>query len=122
MSLDGSWIPQDETEARAMEDIHVATRRAHRDGMSKERLAALLAFMASATLDPRSEEESPERSESGLEEEMSEEDVPECPECGGVVGDVSMQLGGDVFFRPCSCIAQYDDLSEEEREEFGLEE
>lgn len=110
MSLDGSWIPQTKTEDRLMEDISIAIGRAHSDGAERERIAALLAFMASATLDPASAseaEEDPESMEEAFErarERGQELERPEeCPECGTPIERVVAQMGGPYTVIPCDC-------------------
>lgn len=120
MSLNGTWIPQDETEDRLMEDIHIATRRAHADGVPKERVAALLAFMASATLDPSSDEEP----DTGIQEPTMDQvfdqgreppgDTEACPECDTEIDEVIASMGGDLQVLPCGCQFEW-----EEREALG---
>lgn len=121
MSLDGAWIPQNEEENRLMEDLHIATRRAHSDGVSRTRIAGLLAFMASATLDPASELDAQQRSESrtiaeAFEEAMAESDSgrePEdCPNCGTTIGRVMASMGGEHHVKPCNCTFTYEEAEE----------
>lgn len=108
--LEGPWVPADKHEDRMMEDIHVATRRAHEDGVSRRRIAACLAFMAAATLDPRSDEE-PRPAEAAppdgdlaadLEAERTDEVDGACPECGepAEADECHVEMGGIVHL-PC---------------------
>ena len=120
MSLNGTWVPQDETEDRLMEDLHLATRRAHSDGVSRRRIAALLAFMSSATLDPASEIDAEQRADRATLEELLEEALSEdtkepedCPRCGNLIGQVQAQMGGDHHVRPCGC--RFESVIAEER-------
>lgn len=124
MSLDGTWVPETKEEDRLMEDIHIATRRAHADGISRVRIAGLLSFMAAAAIDRTGKTESPDRI--SLEEEMSEEDrqsieeairamqeeptkePEECPSCGTKIAGVQTAMGGDVIARPCGCTWDWD--------------
>jgi hypothetical protein len=61
--IKGHWEPRTEEEWQLMEDLHVVTRHAHNEGVERERIGALLAFMASAAVDPEGDTES-ERSQS----------------------------------------------------------
>lgn len=114
MSLDGGWVPEDEEEDHLMEDLYIATRRAHKRGVSKRRIASLLAFMASATLDPRSDGEAPDDAErASMEEAMDEgesQTAPDvCPDCGVEVSGVMAEMGGKVHLKPCDHTFDGDD-------------
>lgn len=108
MTLSGPWVPETEDERNLMEDIGIALNRADRSGVERERMAALLAFMASATLDPQSIEEPPENAQS-LADRMQEEspkaglESDTCPECGKGVDGWNAEIGGPVILDPCGC-------------------
>lgn len=124
MSLDGTWVPETKEEDRLMEDIHIATRRAHADGVSRVRIAGLLSFMAAAAIDRTDSSEPPDQKPS--EEDMSEgerrrfeeaiqamqEEPPkepeECPSCGTEIIEVMTAMGGDIFVQPCGCTWDWD--------------
>lgn len=121
--LEGSWVPQDRAEERMMEDIHHATRRAHRDGVSRRRVAACLAFMASAAIDPKSDENAEHESVSAdearekLKREIEERKAKEpryCPDCEDEIAGVSSEVGGRIFVQPCGCEYEW-----EVREQLG---
>lgn len=110
MPLEGGYVPDDEREMRLMEDLHIATRRAHADGISKQRIAALLAFMASASLDPQSDTEPAEDGAQRSVAEAMQEAVDDggtvelgrCPECSAPVASYRAAMGGPVEL-PCGC-------------------
>lgn len=113
--IEGSWLPITERERELMEDIFIATREAYNDGVEKWRIAALLAFMASSTLDPRSSEKQSTSVEQSLEEALN--DKPEiCPieGCEQEITGVSSQWGGPVVIHPCGHEIEWD-----EKEELG---
>ncbi|MFB6282557.1 MAG: hypothetical protein ABEK59_01290 [Halobacteria archaeon] len=99
MTLEGGWMPQTEEEESLLEDIHVVTRLAHQKGVSKKRISALLAFMASATLDPRAEDRetkppADDEDAATLEDAMSQEaEKPTCPVCCETVHDITTGMG-----------------------------
>ena len=113
MALNGTWVPQTKEEDRLMEDIFISTRRAAADGVELQRVAALLAFMASATLDPRSLEDSrQEPTGRSMEEvfEQSEADEGECPICGEDIKSVSTEMGGKLHIFPCEHTLDWGEL------------
>lgn len=107
--IQGRWMPQTEEEWRLLEDLHVVTRVAAQDGVSKARMASLLAFMASATAQQSAfEETSPRPAQSRqMETEPEGETLEEamgsteseggngvsCPECNEEIEDLSGSLG-----------------------------
>lgn len=112
-------MPMSEEEKQLMEDIYVATREAHNEGVSKTRIAGLLAFFASGAVDPKSlgaEQRKVEPDAHDLEERLSQENEPEqavCPSCkeDGTyteINDVRSQLGGQLLIDPCGCIIEWE--------------
>ena len=117
MGFEESYVPENEAEMELMEDLHHVTRRAHRHGLSKADIARLLAFMASATLQPEAGEESVESPESrSLRQEMrgKAREPKECPECASDIAGVESELGGKLMVRPCG-----HEFDWEDREQLG---
>lgn len=126
--IDEAYVPESEEELELMEDLFVATRRAHRRGLPKIAIARLLAYQASATLDPKSldpqeeslqslrEPESPSNGffegdgESYLEDEETDEKPVVCPVdgCKYKVSNVLHQLGGELKVKPCGHTVDWD--------------
>lgn len=104
MGLENGYEPENDEEMYLLEDLHTATRRAYARGLSKQEIARMLAFMASATLDPRSLED-------GEDDDAATSDEPTCPECGQEVTDFIDMMGGVVELRPCGHSA--DTISDE---------
>lgn len=94
MGLSGPYVPESEEEMELLEDLNTATRRAHRRGLSKRRIAALCAFMASATLDPASEQDADSERQT-MAEAMQEGDK-ECPLCGEEAFSAAFEMGKPV--------------------------
>lgn len=93
-----------------MRDIHVLTREAHANGVSQARIASLLAFMASAALDPKSETKAGERPGEPVETLRGE--IPRCPDCSEVIQALGGALG-TVTAKPCGHIIEDDELIDE---------
>lgn len=110
-------MPQTEEEWQLMEDIHMVTRHAHNEGVSKARIASLLAFMASAAVTPSPEagNRSPSQSETqrASEGERRATDEPVCPECGTAIESLTANMGlNPVVVDPCGCALSPNDLPE----------
>lgn len=101
-----------EREEELMEDLFVATREAHSDGVSKIRIASMLAYMSAGATDPsavdtETVENNPDARD--LEERLSSSDDTEpalCPLCEDdgrhtEITDVQTQIGGQLLVRPC---------------------
>lgn len=118
MGFEEAYVPESEEEWELMEDIHIATRRANRCGLSRPEIARLLAFMASATLATEEELEPIERPTAAEEsDEDTEPDPPRaevCPGCAEPIEDVHTGMGGDLYIQPCGCTIRW-----EEREQLG---
>lgn len=106
-------MPQTEDEWQLLEDLHIVTRLANQEGVSKARIASLLAFMASAAAQQAAFEGMPQSGSQALREQMGDEHQaaggpicphcqvelkklggelgnPQCPNCGEVIEDVDI--------------------------------
>ncbi|AGM11989.1 hypothetical protein DNAM5_131 [Haloarcula californiae tailed virus 1] len=117
--IEGSFIPMSEREDELMEELFVATREAHSDGVPKVRIASMLAYMAAGACDPAETERetvSERPNTQDLEERLSEDDDTEpaiCPVCKdsgrlSEIQDVKTQMGGQLFVEPCGCQVEWD--------------
>lgn len=101
-----------EREQELMEDLFVATREANNDGVSKVRIASMLAYMSAGATDPsaldtETVENNPDAQD--LEERLSPSDDSEpalCPLCKREetetrITDVQTQIGGQLRVVPC---------------------
>lgn len=110
--IEGRFIPMSEREEELMEELFVATREANSDGVSKIRIASMLAYMAAGAVDPsavdtETVQDHPDAED--LEERLSSSDDTEpalCPLCERddtetEIADVQTQIGGQLRVVPC---------------------
>ena len=98
---------QDEIEF--VEDVARVRDQGLEAGLSQREVARVLIFVAQGLLS-----ESFERHDVS----HSEEDVYECPVCGGDIGSVEVTgIGEDPVVEPCGCSVQFEDLPQDKIDE-----
>lgn len=118
--IEGNWTPLSEEEKELMEELFVVTREANKNGVSKVRIAGLLSFMASGAIDPQSfdgDDVSIESDGDTLQEHFSRENESQavlCPVCEEEgeeteIVDVTSQLGGQLYIKPCGHMVEWDE-------------
>jgi|AntRauTorcE11897_2_1112592.scaffolds.fasta_scaffold28823_1 hypothetical protein len=123
----GEFVPASEEEHELMMDIFVATREAYTEGVSKARIAQILAWFSATSIDPKSldaevielgDEESAlkDRLEETLEgaEPNTDGRLEFCPEeeCDSRISGVQTQIGGQIYIEPCGHVVEWDDKEE----------
>lgn len=126
--IKGEFVPATEEEHDLMMEIFVATRQAHTEGVSKARIAQILAWFSATSIDPKSLDAEvieldsggsalAERLKEDLESKQTDGDrVETCPEegCNSRITGVQTQIGGQIFVDPCGHVVEW-----EEKEKLG---
>lgn len=110
MGFEEAYVPEDDEERELMEDLHIATRRAHRRGLSRAQIARITAFMASAALAPEGDPKPHSEPENGSDDDEEAQGRDEiCPECDHYIDRVLTGMGGTIQVVPCSCTIEWED-------------
>lgn len=107
----GNWRPETPAEEAFILEINEIAREAYEAGVEPTEIVAAFAFLQGAYLEesPDADVQSPDadvhpESESPADASTTEPSAsPTCPECGGEVADVLMQMGGGGEISPCGC-------------------
>jgi hypothetical protein len=98
--IQGRWIPQSEAEWQLLEDLHAVSRLAATEGVEKDRIASLMAFMAAAASDQAGAEriaengaQSREQGERNPADPVDDDSPPDCPSCEEALTHFSGGLG-----------------------------
>lgn len=113
MNIEGQWIPESDEEFELMKRLHEAKVEAYEEGVDPDQIAAMMSYMASASLTEKPEDV--EFDEEEIEGEMNKEmaKADECPECGEEIQDAkAMGIGGDFYLVPCGHEFEWSDRDE----------
>lgn len=99
--VEGAWVPETPEEWQFIQRLNSLCGTAYEEGVEPEDITAGLAFMAASlgTKDPEDDESLPEVDTTEPEQEKR----GDCPECGTLIDDVVLELGGRVNIVPCGC-------------------
>lgn len=109
--IDGIWLPESEEEEVLLGEIFRATRRANARGVSRRRIASLLAFQAAAALDPKATDSTSVDSE-------ETPSGPVCPQCETKPEAAMGQVGSSEVKLSCGHWVDLENLNGEKREFF----
>lgn len=102
MKIDGRWVPESDEEFELMKRLHEAKVEAYQNGVNPDQIAAIMSFMASASLVEKPEEVELDEEELKRELKKEQSKAKNCPKCGEKIEDAkTMGIGGDFYLIPC---------------------